>query len=81
MGVRFPAFDPSPKLPFSFLFCHISKIISRFFASLCGCFWGSDLLNFDGFAKNPAEAHLRVRLTPQFLRAWHLELLTKSSFQ
>jgi hypothetical protein len=43
----------------------------------------------DGFVKNPSaalpfnfvfEAYLQVRFTPQFLRAWHLELFTKPSF-
>jgi hypothetical protein len=42
----------------------------------------------DGFVKSPAAAlrfnfvvaaHPLVRLTPQFLRAWHLELFTKPS--
>jgi len=42
----------------------------------------------DGFVKSPSAAlrfnlvvaaHLLVRLTPQFLRAWHLELFTKPS--
>jgi hypothetical protein len=45
--------------------------------------------NFDGFVKSPSAAlrcnfvvaaHLSVRLTPQFLRALHLELFTKPSF-
>jgi hypothetical protein len=43
----------------------------------------------DGFVKSPpaalrfnfvVAAHLKVRLTPQFLRALHLGLFTKSSF-
>jgi hypothetical protein len=43
----------------------------------------------DGFVKSPsaalhfnfvAAAHLQVRLTPQFLRALHLEFFTKPSF-
>jgi hypothetical protein len=47
---------------------------------------------FDGLVKSPSvpleaglrgnfvvAAHLFVRLTPQFLRAWHLELFTKPS--
>jgi hypothetical protein len=44
----------------------------------------------DGFVKSPSAAlrfnfvvaaHLLVRLTPQFLRALHLELFTKPSFR
>jgi hypothetical protein len=44
---------------------------------------------FDGPVKSPsaalrftfvAAAYLLVHLTPQFLRAWHLELFTKPSF-
>jgi len=44
----------------------------------------------DGFVKGPsaalrfnfvAAAHLLMRLTPQFLRALHLELFTKPSFR
>jgi hypothetical protein len=43
----------------------------------------------DDFVKSPSaafrftfvvEAHIGVRLTPQFLRALHLELFTKPSF-
>jgi hypothetical protein len=43
----------------------------------------------DGLVKNPSAAlrcnfvvaaHPKVRLTPQFLRALHLELFTKPSF-
>jgi hypothetical protein len=46
-------------------------------------------VTFDGFVKSPSaalrcnfivEAHLCVRLIPQLLRAWHLELFTKPSF-
>jgi hypothetical protein len=46
--------------------------------------------NDDGIVKSPSAAlrfnfvvaaHLEVRLTPQFLRAWHLELFTKPSFR
>jgi hypothetical protein len=42
----------------------------------------------DGFVKSPSAAlrfnfvvaaYLYVRFTPQFLRAWHLELFTKPS--
>jgi hypothetical protein len=45
-------------------------------------------VKIDGFVKSPSAAlrfnlvvaaHLEVRLTPQFLRAWHLELFTKPS--
>jgi hypothetical protein len=45
--------------------------------------------SFDGFVKGPSAAlrfnfavaaHLKVRLTPQFLRALHLEPFTKPSF-
>ncbi len=48
------------------------------------------LVKFDGFVKSPSAAlrfnfvvaaHLLVRLTPQFLRALHLELFTKPSFR
>jgi hypothetical protein len=44
----------------------------------------------DGFAKSPSAAlrfnfvpaaHMGVRLTPQFLRALHLELFTKPSLR
>jgi len=44
----------------------------------------------DGFVKNPSAAlrfkfvvaaYLHVRFTPHFLRALHLELFTKPSFQ
>jgi hypothetical protein len=44
----------------------------------------------DGFVKSPSAAlrcnfvvaaHQKVRLTPQFLRALHLELFTKPSFR
>ena len=47
-------------------------------------------IKLDGFVKSPSAAlrgnfvvaaHLEVRLTPQFLRALHLELFTKPSFR
>jgi hypothetical protein len=50
---------------------------------------GTHGLFFDGIVKSPSAAlrfnfvvaaNLYVRFTPQFLRAWHLELFTKPSF-
>jgi hypothetical protein len=46
--------------------------------------------NSDGLVKSPSAAlrfnfvvaaYMFVRFTPQFLRAWHLELFTKPSFR
>jgi hypothetical protein len=51
--------------------------------------WTRENLETDGFVKSPSAAlrfnfvvaaYLLVRFTPQFLRAWHLELFTQPSF-
>jgi hypothetical protein len=57
---------------------------------LPSCRLAGGMTFFDDSVKSPSAAlrfnfvvavHPEVRLTPQFLRAWHLELFTKSSGQ